>query len=168
MLKILVKLTLNLSEISKRSYSDSAEMDRKLFVAAASQNTLHDCFSLLNSLKTNTYPMMMSCNDDCLKTAPQIANAFTIYFSNNFNHTEIPAIIYESDGSLKLDEILLSLNPSFIREMVLDIKESPTIANDFLPPKLLKLCNDVFATLFTLFFAPNFFRDITLKFGKVL
>ena len=122
-----------------------------LFVAGASTSTLPDCFNLLNSLETNTYPMVMSYNDDCLKTVPQIANAFNIYFSSNFNHTEIPAIVYESDGSLKLDDILLSLNPSIIREMILDMKESPTITNDFLPLKLLKLCPDVFATLHHIF-----------------
>ena len=118
-----------------------------LFVAGASTNNLPDCFSPLNNLKTNTYPMVMSYNDDCLKTVPQIANAFNIYFSCNFNLTESPAIVYESDGSLKLDDILLFLYPSIIREMTLDMKESPTITNDFLPPKLLKLCPDVFATL---------------------
>ena len=94
--------------------------------------------------------MVMSYNNDCLKTVPQIAKTFNIYFSSKFNHTEFSAIVYESDGSLKPDDILLSLNPSIIREMILDMKESPTITNDFLsppPPKLLKLCPDVFATL---------------------
>ena len=103
-----------------------------LFVAGASTNTLPDCFSLLNSLQTNTYPMVMSYDD--LKTVPHIANAFNLYFSSSFNHTEIPAIVYESNGSFKLHDILLSLNPSIIREMILDMKESPTITNDFLPP----------------------------------
>ena len=70
-------------------FSNSAEMDRMLFVAGASTNTLPDCFSLLNSLKTNTYPMVMSYDDDCLKTVPQISNDFNTYFSSNFNHTEI-------------------------------------------------------------------------------
>ena len=118
-----------------------------LFVAGVSTNTLSDCFSLFNSLKTSTFPMVMSYNDDCLKTVPQIANAFNVCFSSNFNHTEIPSKVYESDGSLKLDDILLSLNPSIVRELILDMKESPTITNDFLPPKLSKLCPDVFATL---------------------
>ena len=91
--------------------------------------------------------MVMSYSDDCLKTVPQMANAFNIYFSSNFNHTETPAIVYESGGSLKRDDILLSLNPSIIREMILDMKESPTVTNDFLPPKLLRLRPEVFATL---------------------
>ena len=77
--------------------------------------------------------MVMSHNADCLNTVPQIANAFNIYFSSNFNHTEIPAIVYESDGSLNLHDILLSLNLSIIGEMIFDMKESPTITNDFLP-----------------------------------
>ena len=128
-------------------FSNSVELDRMLFVARASTNTLPDCFSLLNSLKTNTYPMVMSYNDDCLKPVPQITNAFENYFSRSFNHTEILAMVYESDDSFKLDDIFLSLNPSIIRETILDMKESPTITNDFLPPKLLKLCRDVFATL---------------------
>ena len=135
-------------EILRVEFSNSADLDRMLFVAAASTNTMPDCFSLLNSLKTITYPMVMSYNDDCLKTVPQIANAFNNYFSSNFNHTEIPAIVYESGGSLKLDDFLLSLNPSFIRQMIVDMKESPTNKNDFLsPPKVLKLCTDVIATL---------------------
>ena len=74
------------------------ELDRMLFVSGASTNTLPDCFSPLNSLKTNTNPMVMSYNHSCLKNVPQKANAFKIYFSSNFNHTEIPAIVYESDG----------------------------------------------------------------------
>ena len=121
------------------NFSRSGELDRKLLVAGASTNTLPDCFRLLNSLKTNTYPLVMSYNDNCVKTVPQIANAFIIYFSSNFNHTEILAIVHESDGSLKLDDNLQSLNPSIIREMILEMKESPTIRNN-LPPKLFKLC----------------------------
>ena len=74
----------------------------------------------------------MSYND-CLKTVPQIANALNIYFCSNFNLIEFSAIVYESDGSFKLDDILLSLIPSIIREVILDMKESPTITNDFSP-----------------------------------
>ena len=95
--------------------------------------------------------MVMSYLDDRLKKVPQIANAFNIYFSSNFNHAEIPATVHESDNSVELDDILVSLNPSIIREMILDIKKSPTITNDFLPPKLLKLSPDVCVTLFHFF-----------------
>ena len=84
---------INIESVEKLQveFSNSAELDRMLFVAGASTNTLPDCFNLLNTLKTNTYPMVMSNNDDCLKTKPQIANALNIYFCSNFNHTEIPA-----------------------------------------------------------------------------
>ena len=88
-------------------FSNSAELDRMLIVAGASTNTLPDFFSLLNSLNTTTYSMVMSYNDDCLKTVPQIASTFYNYFSSNFNHTENPAIIYESDGPLKFDDVIL-------------------------------------------------------------
>ena len=77
--------------------------------------------------------MVLKYNDDCLNTISQIANAFNFHFSSHFNHTEIPAKFFEADGSVKLDDIFLYLNPSTIREMILDMKETPTITNDFLP-----------------------------------
>ena len=64
----------------KVEFSNLAELDLILFVAGASTITLPDSFSLLNIRKTNTYPMVTSYNDDCLKTVPQIATAFNIYF----------------------------------------------------------------------------------------
>ena len=76
--------------------------------------------------------MSMRYNEDCLKTVPRTANAFTIFFSSNFNQAEIPAIIYESDGSVKFDDILLSLNFSIFCEMILDMKDSSTNTIDFL------------------------------------
>ena len=104
-----------------------------------------------------------------MKTVPQLANDFTSYFSSNFNHAEVPTIVYESEGLVKLDDILLSLNPSIIREMILDMVKSLTNTNDFLPPNLLKLCLDIFATpLHPVFFPLQNLRELILILGKVL
>ena len=55
--------------------------------------------------------MVMRYNDDCLKTVSQNAQVFKIQFSSNFNHAELPATFYNSDGSVNFDDIFLSLNP---------------------------------------------------------
>ena len=89
--------------------------------------------------------MVMRYNDDFLKTVPSVASAFNVYFSSKINHAKNPAIIYESYDLAKFDDILRSLKPSIIREMILNMEKSPTITNDFLPPKVLKLFPDVFA-----------------------
>ena len=128
-------------------FSDSAELDRISFINGASTNTLAECCTLLNSLKTNMYPLVMRHEDNRLKTGSEIANAFNIHFSSNFNYQHYSAIIYESDDSIKLDEILASLNPLIIRQKIIEMKESATTTSDFFPPKLLKLCPDVFATI---------------------
>ena len=71
-------------------FSKSAELHNLLFVVGASTNTLSDCVSLSNSPKTNTYPMVVRYNDNCLKTVFKIANVFNFRFSGNFSNTVVP------------------------------------------------------------------------------
>ena len=52
--KSLSKTNIESVEKFQVEFSTSAELDGMLFVAGASMNTLHDCSSLLKSLKSNT------------------------------------------------------------------------------------------------------------------
>ena len=45
-------------------FTDSAEFDRISFINGASTNTLAECCTLLNSLKTNMYPLVMRHEDN--------------------------------------------------------------------------------------------------------
>ena len=141
----------------KNSSKANIESVEKLQVGLVNQRNWTECYSLLELPRKVCLTVSVSYraprqlhtqihNDDCLKTVPRIANAFIINFSSNFNHAETPAIVYNSDDSVKLDDIFQSLNPSIIREKIFDMKKSPIMTNDFLPPKVLKLCHDVFAT----------------------
>ena len=140
-------------DILQRDFDNSAELDRLLFIDGARTSSLTDCFRLLNSLKSTSYPTVMKENSVSFTGGYQIANAFNTHLAKNYNHQVFQPVAVLSDDSVKLADILNSLNPFSIRKLILEMKDSSMTTADCFPPKLMKFCPEVFAEIFYPLFA---------------